>query len=125
MTTVQAEKVARRSRWVDGPAPGVEGTPPESSEQRGRNGHPGPRPRASDPRGPDELRLKGVQVSAGGVRGVHGLNTNHERLPGLEETAEKCKLKLTDEQIRALERFDPAFRERHIEVWTSPGHEAV
>lgn len=67
----------------------------------------------------DELLLKDVQVSAGGVRGVwsrHGLLTKHERLLRLEETARKRKLKLTDEQIRALERFDPEFRDRHIEV---------
>jgi len=67
----------------------------------------------------DELMLKGVQVSSGGVRGVwmrHGLTTKHERLLRLEETARERKLKLTDEQIRALERFDPEYRERHIEV---------
>lgn len=67
----------------------------------------------------DELLLQGVQVSSGGVRGVwsrHGLTTKHERLLRLEETAKKRKLKLTEEQIRALERFDPEFRERQIEV---------
>ena len=68
----------------------------------------------------DELLLKGIQVSAGGVRGVwmrHGLTTKHERLLRLEETARERKLKLTEEQIRALERFDPEYRERHIEVY--------
>jgi transposase InsO family protein len=67
----------------------------------------------------DELLLKEVQVSSGGVRGVwsrHGLMTKHDRLLRLEETAKKRKLKLTEEQIRALERFDPEFRERQIEV---------
>lgn len=67
----------------------------------------------------DELLLNGVQVSSGGVRGVwsrHGLSSKHERLLRLEETARKRKLKLTEEQIRALERFDPEFRERQIEV---------
>jgi transposase InsO family protein len=67
----------------------------------------------------DELLLKGIQVSSGGVRGVwsrHGLATKHERLLRLEETARERKLKLTDDQIRALERFSPEFRERHIEV---------
>jgi len=34
----------------------------------------------------------------------------------LEETVRKRKIKLTEEQIQALERFDPEFRERHIEV---------
>jgi transposase InsO family protein len=67
----------------------------------------------------DELLLKGIQVSGGGVRGVwirHGLTTKHERLLRLEETARARKLKLTEEQVRALERFSPEFRERHIEV---------
>jgi transposase InsO family protein len=67
----------------------------------------------------DELMLKGIQVSSTGVRGVwirHGLTTKHERLLRLEETARQRKLKLTDDQIRALERFDPEFRDRHIEV---------
>lgn len=67
----------------------------------------------------DELLLKGVQVSAGGVRGVwsrHGLMTKHERLLRLEDTARQRRMELTEEQIRALERFDPEFRERQIEV---------
>jgi transposase InsO family protein len=67
----------------------------------------------------DELLLQGIQVSAGGVRGVwsrHGLMTKIDRLLRLEETSRKRRLKLTDEQIRALERFDPEFRERQIEV---------
>ena len=67
----------------------------------------------------DELLVKGVQVSSGGVRGVwarQGLVTKHERLLRLEETARERKLKLTEEQIRALERFDPEYRERQIEV---------
>jgi len=67
----------------------------------------------------DELMLGGVQVSAGGVRGVwsrHGLMTKIERLLRLEEVTRKRRVKLTEEQIQALERFDPEFRERHIEV---------
>ena len=67
----------------------------------------------------DELVLKGIQVSSGGVRGAwsrHGLEAKHERLLRLEETARERKLKLSEEQIRALERFDPEFRERQIEV---------
>lgn len=67
----------------------------------------------------DELMLRGLQVSSGGVRGVwirNSLKTRHERLLRLEETVRKPKIKLTEEQILALERFDPEFRERHIEV---------
>jgi transposase InsO family protein len=66
-----------------------------------------------------ELSLNGIQVSAGGVRGVwsrHKLLTKHERLLRLEETVAQRKLTLTDEQVRLLERFSPEFRERHIET---------
>lgn len=67
----------------------------------------------------DELVLKGVQVSSTGVRGVwsrHTLLTKHERLLRLEETAQKQKLTLSEEQVRLLERYSPEFRERHIET---------
>ena len=67
----------------------------------------------------DELMLRGVQVSSGGVRGVwmrNDLLTRHHRLLRLEETVRKRRIKLTDEQIQALERFDPEYRERHIKV---------
>ena len=66
-----------------------------------------------------ELRLQGIQVSAGGVRGVwqrHGLLTKHERLLRLEKATAERKLELSEEQIRLLERFSPEFRERHIEA---------
>ena len=66
-----------------------------------------------------QLALKGVQVSPGGVRGVwgrHNLLTKHERLLRLEQSVSKRKVKLTDEQVRLLEKFSPEFRERHIET---------
>lgn len=66
-----------------------------------------------------ELMLKGVQVSSGGVRGVwsrHGLLTKQERLLRLEKATAERKIDLSDEQIRLLERFSPEFRERHIET---------
>lgn len=65
------------------------------------------------------LRLQGIQVSSGGVRGVwmrHNLLTKHERLLRLEKSTADRKLKLSEEQIRLLERFSPEFRERHIEA---------
>ena len=67
----------------------------------------------------DELMLRGIQVSSGGVRGVwmrNDLLTRHHRLLRLEEMVRKRKIELTDEQIQALERFDPEYRERHIKV---------
>ena len=66
-----------------------------------------------------ELALRGIQVSSGGVRGVwnrHDLMLRHQRLLRLEEHTRKRKIKLSDEQIRLLERFSPEFRERHIET---------
>jgi transposase InsO family protein len=66
-----------------------------------------------------ELRLRGVQVSSGGVRGVwqrHNLLTKHERLLRLEKATAERKLELSEEQTRLLERFSPEFRERHIEA---------
>jgi len=66
-----------------------------------------------------ELGLKGVQVSSNGVRGVwsrHSLLTKVQRLLQLEEHSRKRKIKLSEEQIRLLERFGPEFRDRHIQV---------
>ena len=66
-----------------------------------------------------ELALREVRVSSGGVRGVwkrHNLLTRHERLLRLEEHTRKRAIKLTDKQIRLLERFNPEFRERHIDA---------
>jgi len=66
-----------------------------------------------------ELSLKGVQVSSGGVRGVwsrHNLMTKQDRLLRLERNVGEQRMELTDEQIRLLERFSPEFRERHIET---------
>ena len=66
-----------------------------------------------------ELRLRGLQVSSGGVRGVwqrHDLLTKHERLLRLEKATAERTIELTEEQMRLLERFSPEFRERHIEA---------
>jgi transposase InsO family protein len=66
-----------------------------------------------------ELVLKGVQVSSGGVRGVwsrHNLLTKHERLMRFEKHAREEGIHLTDDQVKVLEKFSPEFRERHIET---------
>ena len=66
-----------------------------------------------------ELALKGVHVSSGGVRGVwsrHNLLSRFDRLLRLEAHAGRKKITLTEDQIRLLERFSPEFRERHIHV---------
>ena len=66
-----------------------------------------------------ELMLRGIQVSSGGVRGVwqrHSLLTKHDRLLRLENATADRKLTLSEEQIKLLERFSPEYRERHIEA---------
>ena len=66
-----------------------------------------------------ELALQGVQVSSGGVRGVwsrHHLLSKHERLLRLEQHTQQRRVKLSDQQIRLLERFSPEFRDRHIQT---------
>ena len=66
-----------------------------------------------------ELALRGIQVSAGGIRGVwsrHDLLTKHERLLRLERSTAERAVQLTAEQAKLLERFSPEFRERHIEA---------
>lgn len=66
-----------------------------------------------------ELRLKGVQVSSGGVRGVwqrHNLLTKQERLLRLEKSTAERQIDLSQKQVAALERFSPEFRERYIEA---------
>ena len=64
-----------------------------------------------------ELRMRGIQVSSGGIRGSwqrHNLLTKHDRLIRLEKTTAERKIELSDGQICQLERFSPEFRERHI-----------
>ena len=67
----------------------------------------------------NELALAGIQVSSTGVRGVwsrHGLLSRHDRLLRLEKAFAERTFTLSEEQIEALERFSPEFRERHIEA---------
>lgn len=67
----------------------------------------------------NQLMLKGINVSSGGVRGVwsrHNLMSKHDRLLRLEKSSREQNLELNEAQIRVLERFSPEFRERHIET---------
>lgn len=73
------------------------------------------------------LREAGIRVGAGGVRGVwarHGLHTRRTRAARLKAEARSRRLVLDDEQLRALERLDPEFRDRH-RVATRPGDRIV
>lgn len=65
------------------------------------------------------LVLQGIKVSSGGVRGVwarHNLLTKHLRLLRLEREHQSNLIELTEDQIRLLERFDPEYRDRHIQA---------
>ncbi len=71
----------------------------------------------------NELRLREVNVSPSGVRGVwlrHDLETRYKRLMRLEVHAQDQTLVLSDEQVRLLERHSCEFRMRHVET-TAPG----
>ena len=71
----------------------------------------------------NELRLQGIDVGPGGVRGVwqrHNLETRHRRLLRLEKANQETTLILSDEQIRLLERHSVDFRCRHVEA-SRPG----
>jgi len=66
-----------------------------------------------------QLALQGVNVSSGGVRGVwarQNMETRHQRLLRLEEKLKDRKFKLSPDQIKLLETFNPEFRERQIET---------
>ncbi|MCP1727349.1 transposase InsO family protein [Natronospira proteinivora] len=71
----------------------------------------------------NELRLRGIEVSPSGVRGVwlrHELETRYKRLLRLEQKAQETTHVLSDEQIRLLDRHSPEFRMRHVET-SAPG----
>lgn len=66
-----------------------------------------------------QLNLQGITVSSGGVRGVwsrHKLLNRHQRLLRLEQHHRETRIELNENQIRLLERFNPEYRERHIQA---------
>lgn len=66
-----------------------------------------------------QLQLNGIRISSGGIRGVwsrHNLLSKHQRLLRLEAHYREKGQQLTENHIRLLERFDPEFRERHIQA---------
>jgi transposase InsO family protein len=71
----------------------------------------------------NELRLQGLSVSSGGVRGVwlrHDLETRYKRLMRLESAAREETFVLSADQIVLLERHSADFRLRHVEA-SRPG----
>lgn len=66
----------------------------------------------------DHLALQGFSVCATTVRNVwlkENLETRYKRLLKLEERVLADGFELTEEQIRLLEKANPAFAERHVE----------
>ena len=66
----------------------------------------------------DQLQLEGIRVSSPTVQSIlikHGVGTKYERLLKLEERMATEPIALTAEQIRLIEKANPAFRERHVE----------
>lgn len=66
----------------------------------------------------DELALRGVQLCAATIRNIRvreGLESRYKRLLALEERTCGKEIELTEEQIRLLEKHNPAFRERNVE----------
>lgn len=66
----------------------------------------------------DQLKLHGISVSSPTVQNIlikHGLASRYDRWMKLEEKAATEGIKLTAEQVRAIEKINPVFRERHVE----------
>ena len=66
----------------------------------------------------DQLNLDGTSVSATSVRNVwikEDLETRYKRLLRLEDVHAEKGFKLTEKQIRLIEKSNPCFRERHVE----------
>ena len=66
----------------------------------------------------DELALRETSLSAGTVRNIwirNELETRYKRMLELEKKTAVKNFKLTEEQVRLLEKLNPEFAERHVE----------
>jgi transposase InsO family protein len=66
----------------------------------------------------DYLKLEGLSVSSPTVQKIlirHNMASRYDRLLRLEERHLKEGIELSEEQIRLIERMNPAFKERHVE----------
>ena len=66
----------------------------------------------------DQLKLMGISVSSPTIQKIlikHEMGSRYQRLLKLEEQALDHKIELTPEQVRAIEKANPCFRERHVE----------
>lgn len=66
----------------------------------------------------DQLKLKGVSVSSPTIQKIliqKELGSKYQRLLKLEERALDNKIPLTPEQVKAIEKANPCFKERPVE----------
>jgi len=66
----------------------------------------------------DQLKLNGVSISNPTIQKIliqHELESKYQRLLRLEEKALDEKIPLTPEQVKAIEKANPCFKERHVE----------
>ena len=71
----------------------------------------------------DHLKLQGVDISSPTVQKIlirHNLASRHDRFMALEEKHLKEGIELNTDQIRAIEKINPCFAERHVES-SKPG----
>jgi len=95
--------------WLRGPClPGARGPHPNRVDEAVEQAildHCLAAPAHGPVRVAQELTLKGIQVSSGGVRGVwsrHNLLTKQERMLKLEKSVREQPFELSDNQIRLL-----------------------
>ena len=66
----------------------------------------------------DQLKLMGCSVSSPTIQKIlirNNLGSKYQRLLRLEEQALEQQIELTPEQVKAIEKANPCFRERHVE----------
>jgi hypothetical protein len=66
----------------------------------------------------DWLKLQGIFVSSPTIQNIlikHDLGQKYQRLLELERRHLQEGLALTEEQVKAIEKANPCFRERHVE----------
>jgi hypothetical protein len=66
-----------------------------------------------------QLILRGIHIGVGAIRGIwqrHNILLKHQRLLRLEQHYKANNIALTENHVKLLEKFDPEFRERHIQA---------
>ena len=66
----------------------------------------------------DQLKLMGISVSSPTIQKIlirHDMGSKYQRLLKLEEKALEQEIELTPEQVKAIEKANPCFKERHVE----------